>query len=846
MGMKDDTGVNPAGLENSRKATGSDLALESHFEEEGLDFVGYWRIVKRNKKGILGITFISVLIGALSAFSITPIYKAETTLQVNPLQPDIGLSEQRVDTAQISLFYETQNEIIRSRAIAALVVDKLNLVSQRQAILDLAGNTTTDHNNKPPDTVSVALKTMTAWFNWYTWLPQEWRLKLDATELRNQLIGEIQDDLEVSRGKQSEIINVSYQSPDPKLAAAVANALAETYIEFGLTSRLSGAKRTASWLSTQLDELRSKVKESEAVLQAYQRKLGMVDTANQQRLASERLSSLTAELIRVQTMRVEAQVLSNQALSLQGQTSADAQSLGDILNNPTVRTLSQEENKLARKVEELSERYGDKHPKMISARSDLREARRSLQREVDKVVDSIRKDYNLALTQEQELLALIETQKQEISDLADAGFELTQLEREVENNRKLYASFLDKFKEADVAEEYDASNVRVVDQATVPSESFKPNKTRMILVAGILGLFLGFVVALLRERLDNTFKTIDNIEDRLAIPSLGVVPLVRRGEKAGSPERQVMDSPHSTFAENINNIRTSLLFSKVNQPPKTILITSATSDEGKTILSINLAAAFSHLDRTLLLEGDLRKSNITNLLGIESQPGLTDIITAQATLNDVVRCLGVDERLFVLPRGSAPDNPLRLLSSQNFHFLLEELKRNFAHIIIDAPPMLAVSDAAVLGHLADSIILAVKAESTTHEMLVEALSRLRKSGVQVTGAVLCQTDVRRMADYGSYYTHYDANYYGDSSKESPPEPQPHPAWSGGQGADQRGRTEAAVDDGQGWDHDSSAHVTYRAEIAGQAQGGHRQGASRFDEGSQRARAVRRIASNEVQ
>jgi capsular exopolysaccharide synthesis family protein len=761
--MKNDTAVNPGDLGNGRKATFPDLGLESNFEEERLDIVAYWRMAMRQKKGILGITFISVIIGVLSAFSFTPIYKAETALQINPLQPDIGLGGQRVDTPLISLFYETQHEIILSRTVAELVVKKLELVSWRQRSLDIASGDTSDDNKKSSDMLSEALWAIKARLNWNTWLPENWRPKPDATALHDQLIDEIKNGLKVSQAKQSEIVKVSYQSPDPKLAAAVANAVAEAYIEFGLTSRLSGVKNNASWLNTQLDELRSKVKESEAALQAYQRKLGIVDTANQQRLESERLSSLTAELIKVQTTRIEAQIRSNQARSLKGHAVADAKSLGDVLNSPSVRNLSKEENDLARKMQELSERYGDKHPKMISARSDLREARRSLQKEVDKIVDSIRKEYNFAVTQEQEIRSLIEAQKKEISDLADASFELALLEREVENNRKLYESFLDKFKEANLAEEYDASNVRVVDPATVPSKPFKPNKPRMIVITGILGLIFGILVALLRERLDNTFKTTDHIEDELGIPSLGIVPMVHRGEKTGALERQVMDNPHSSFAEHINYIRSSLLFSKIDQPPKTILITSATSDEGKTILSINLAAAFSQLDRTLLLDVDLRKSNITTLLGMEAQPGITEVITSQIRLNEAVIRLGSEEGLFVLPRGSAPHNPLQLLSSPNFHSLLDKLKKNFAHIVMDAPPVLAVSDATALGHLADSVILAIKAESTTHEMLSEAQSRLRKSGIQATGAVLCQTDTRRMADYVKYYDANYAKYYTYSS-----------------------------------------------------------------------------------
>ncbi|MCP4407259.1 MAG: hypothetical protein GY807_05750, partial [Gammaproteobacteria bacterium] len=333
--MKDHAIVNPGDPNNGRQGTSTNLAQNFDFEEQELDLVGYWRMAKRQKRGVLGITFICVMIGVLSAYSLTPIYQAETALQVNPIQPDIGLSRQRVETPLISLFYETQLEIIHSRSIAELVVEKLKLVEWHQRKLDLAG--TTSNGKQPSDTLSETLRMMIGWFNWRAWAPEEWHPEPDAAAQRNRLIDEIQDGLKVSRTKQSEIIKVSYQSPDPSLAAAVANAVADTYIQFGLTSRLSGVKNNASWLNAQLDELRTQVKESETALQAYQRELGIVDTANQQRLASERLSSLTAELIKVQTTRIETQIRSNQARSLTGQAAADAQSLAQVLKSPSVR-----------------------------------------------------------------------------------------------------------------------------------------------------------------------------------------------------------------------------------------------------------------------------------------------------------------------------------------------------------------------------------------------------------------------------------------------------------------------------------------------------------------------------
>ena len=730
-------------------------------DEETIDLAHYWRVVRRHKWGILSITLIAVIIGALYALSATPIYQARTVLLADPIQPNVNTQNQYVNTALVYLFYETQYEIIKSRTVAERAVDKLDLVEkykqeQQQREVEAAGE-------QEPENLFQRIRLWRQELaNWRQWLPEELRPEPapepDDATLRRQLATEIQAGLTVKGGKQSEIINVSYDSPDPERAAAVANAIADAYMEFGLNSRLSGAKKTATWLNEQLTELKNKLRQSEEALEAYQKSQGLVNSQQQQQIASTQLSTLNTELIRAQTKRSEAEILYNQVKSLKGRR-ASYESLGPVLNSAAVRALAQEEGKLSRRVKELSERYGEKHPKMIAARSDLKEARRNLQREVDKVVDNIRKQYKVAAAQERKIADLIRKQKKEIGNLKGTSFELARLEREVENNRRIYETFLARFQEADVSEEYDASNVRIIDPASVPATPYKPKKGMVAGVSAVLGLFLGVLLAFLRESLDNTFKTTDTIEEKLGIPALGLVPLVKRRRKA-PPEKQFLLDPRSQFSENINTIRTGLLFSNIDQPPQVILVTSATGSEGKSTLAANLAASLGQLDRTLLLEVDLRKPSLANTLKIRSTPGLSDLVANQTEMDEieVPRIGGRISDFHAITCGTLPPNPLELISSLHFHTVMEELRRRFKYIVLDAPPVLAVSDAAVLGHHADCVILAVKAESTTVKMAREALARLGKASVRVTGAVLTQAEPRRMSYYGGHY--YHASYYG--------------------------------------------------------------------------------------
>lgn len=722
-------------------------------EEESIDIGQYWRVIKRHKFGIFSITLICLIIGVLAAVSATPIYKAETKLIADPIQPNLDTRDQYVNSALVFLFYETQYEIIGSHNIAQKAVDKLDLLALYKA----------EQAAQPAEQQTLSLIQQAK-----VWLPisqqQELMPEPSDDELRSQLASDIQAKLKVEGGKQSEIITISYQDPDPQLAADITNAIAEAYVEFGLESRLSGAKQTSTWLNEQLGDLKAKLKQSEDALQAFQRSQGMIDTNQQERLAGTRLSTLTTELIRAQTKRSEAEIRYNQIRDKHN--SGDYASLSPILNNRTVQALEQETTKLSRSVQELSERYGEKHPKMIAARADLNEAKRNLEAEIDKVVVSVRKEYQAALDHEKQLKALTTKEKTDLGAIKGSSFELTRLEREVLNNQKLYESFLGRFQEANVSEQYDASNVHIIDPARVPGVPFKPNKPRFIIIALVLGLFMGTLFAFLREHLDNTFKTTESMEEKLKLPTLGVIPIIKntKGKNAIKPELQVISDPRSQFAENVNNIRTGLLFSNIDNPPKTILVTSATAMEGKSTLATNLAASLSQLDDTLLLEVDLRKPTVAKNLGIKPIPGIADqAMCKESILEDAIKKVGgEDDKLYAMPAGSFSHNPLELLSSDYFKKLLEQLKKTYTYIVLDGPPVLAVSDAVVVGQLTDSVIVAAKAESTRTQMTQESINRLRKANVDVTGTVLCQTDAKRMNYYGSHYYHYqDTSYYGN-------------------------------------------------------------------------------------
>ncbi|MFT5311942.1 MAG: succinoglycan biosynthesis transport protein ExoP [Paraglaciecola sp.] len=736
------------------------MPQQSGEQEEVIDLSQYWRTIKRAKWGIISITLCALIIGGLIASSAIPLYRATAKIMADPQQPNADRDEQYIASALVFLYYETQYEIIQSRNIAQTVVDKLNLVEKyktEQAILPAKtsgiGDYVADIKKELGALLGHAEKKT----------PQ---LATTDADIRLMLATGIQANIEVSGGKQSQIINISYTADDPQHAADVINALSEAYIQFGLESRLSEVKNTQSWLSEQYALLKTQLRDSENKVSEFRNQQGMVDTEQQQRMANTQLQTLNSELIRAKTQLSSAE---EQFLAVQG-VNANARSLysiGPVLQNKATNDMVKEEARLSQRVNELDERYGAKHPKIIAARSELNSAQNTLKAGVNKVVLNIEKNYRLAKVQVKNIKALITQNTRGIQSLQGDNFALISLEREVDNNRRVYESFQSRLMEANVKSEFTASNVQIIDRATVPKAPFKPNIKLIILLAGVFGVFFGVVLAFLREALDNTFKTPDAIEEKLGLAALGITPIVKKQKSSVIPEKQYLDDTRSPFAESINTIRTGLIFSNIDTPPKTILVTSSTGSEGKSTLAINLASAFSQQGKTLLLEVDLRKPSIAKNLNIQSKLGLSDLVMGSVSAVDTSFKTDINGKFSIITCGTVPHNPLELLSSQKFDKVFATLKSQFDYIILDGPPTLPVSDSCIVANKVDAVIFAIKAESTRIKVTKEAVTRLQKLNANVIGAVLTVAEPHKMSYYGDHY--YSGEYYGVKPDKVPPE-----------------------------------------------------------------------------
>lgn len=690
-GYSRDSKIRPLPVENrQRPAPESDNDAQAAISK-------YIRVGLRYKWSILALALIGFVIGAVKAATAVPVYQAQTTVAIGPDYSNAVPGQNLNLYYAVSWrFYETQYEMIQSRAVAERVVEKLGLVHRENV-------------NQPKEEAIDLLAMAKAAVGWdeagdgkesTTELALDMRSPEQLQRRKEALSGTIRNGVSVSGSDQSEITRVRFESPDPELAAEVANAVVDAYIELGLEARLDRTQRTSAWLTERLEDLRKKVAESENRLQAFQKREGLVDSESMEQISSSKLKFLNDEVIRTQ-----------------------------------------------KAVAELSERYGPKHPRMVSAKAELESARGRLDEASRNIV--------------------LDTSKQ---------FELGKLEREVAANRQLYESFLGKFEESDLSSQYTITNAQIIDEAKVPKSPIKPDKNKFVFQWGMIGLFVGVLLSLFREQLHNTFRTNEDIEQKLALPVLGVVPLLdkkgkrkdrpdrsRRNRRIADnavPERFFLEDSKSAFSESINHVRTGIAYSDVDNPPKTILITSSVQGEGKTTLASNLALSFASLGRTLLIDADLRKPRVEYITTARAKGGLVEYVAGLRSLQECVVQDPECPSLYILKGGVVPPNPLELLSSQTLAKTLAELRDKFSHIVIDTAPILPVSDAIVLGHLADAMLLVVQAERTTTKMAKDGLKRLENAGIRTMGVVLTQVQVRRSAYYyDGKYQYYYGGYY---------------------------------------------------------------------------------------
>ena len=559
--------------------------------------------------------------------------------------------------------------------------------------------------------------------------------------------------------KNSRLVDISFVSANPEFAARAVNQLAREYVDQNAEQRRSNVTSGLSWLEQELERQKAKVEASERAMASYREEQNAGSLEDRQNIVVARLNQLNDVVTKAKTTLVQKESLYNQVKTLS--PGASPETIPAILQNQYIQSLKTQVAELERDRANLSERYGDRHPEIIKVNASIKDATRQLELELAKAIDAIRNDYQAALAEERALAGSLEEQKGAAMSLGRKSVSYTVLEREAQSNRQVYENLLAREKELQVLGSSRGNNVRLVEDAEVPGGPFTPNLRRTMLLASLAGLTLAVGVVVGLSYLDDTVKTPEDITAKLKAPFLGMIPKVRAGE---SPVLTAK-APHE-FGEAFRSLRTALAFSNSGGGGKVVLVTSSQPLEGKTTTACNIAIALAlGGERVLLIDADLRRPNVGTTLGIEPGVGLSNLLTAQASPREAVRQTQTSN-LWVMTAGPVPPNPSELLASDRMQALLNAQNGWFDWIVVDAPPVLAVTDAVLMAPMASGVAFVVRSEMTPQRHVKRAIETLMTGQPRLLGLVLNGVDLERNKYYYSRYYGYEHTHYYSTSPAS--------------------------------------------------------------------------------
>lgn len=740
-------------------------ARPSPVQESEIDLRELARKLWRRKNVLIAVTVLGTLTAQLAVLQMPLQYTAQSSVMVDPRENTVVdveavLSGLPADQETI----ESEIEVLLSRGLAERVVRKLALY-------------------KDPE-FNERLRPVSGWDRWKSYLSIDRLLPDPVLEMlgvrtetiplteeqqlereRISTIDTLLQKLSVGRVGRSRVIAISVTLPDPARAADVANAVADLYIVEQLEAKFDATRRATEWLNERLTGLRAEVQKSERAVESYRRRSGLVEGKGVT-LASQQASELNSQLILSRGQRAEADARLRQVQGLLG-SSSSVESVAEVLASPLIQRLRSQEAEIQRRAAELSQEYGEKHPRMINIRAEIDDIRAKIAGEVNKIVQGLRNEVAVARARETALENSMRGLEVRVASLNEREVQLRALEREAKANRELYETFLSRFKETTEQQEFQKPDARVISRADRPSDPSAPRKLLITAVALLLSAGVGVTIVFVLESLDQGFRSMEEIEAQTGVPGLGLVPaLTGLASLRKEPQDIVLERPNSAFSESVRALHAGILLSNVDHPPKSVLLTSSLPSEGKTSLSISLArlVARSGTKRVLLIDCDLRRPVVHEHLDMEIAPGIVQLMADDARLEDVLRR---DEAsgAFVLTAGGHPANPSDILTSEHFARLMTNLKDAFDLVVIDSSPVLAVSDSRILSRMVDKTIFVVRWAETRREVVRLGLKQIVEAGADIAGVVLSVVNVKKHARYGygdsGYYHGRYRKYYAD-------------------------------------------------------------------------------------
>jgi polysaccharide biosynthesis transport protein len=758
----------------------------SRREPEEVPLSHYWNILVKRRNIIVPIFLVILLAGSYFALSATKLYRASATIKIEPQNPQVtGINElQPLDWRGEYDYYQTQFALLSSRPLAARVIIELGLDSNRtfrdaQVV-----------SPNPIDHVKAWISRALGFVSYH--LAPLYKSESDGkgSQLANRSSSQVklEPELSLSPGlisrylgfiniepiKKTRLVRVHFTTPDPALSQALANAHVENFMRMSLEGRFSLTREARDFLEEKKSELRRRLEKAEMALNNFRRSHGVVSVEKGENIVVDRLVDFNKQLTAARAQRIEAESLYRTVENRNNQELAEVMKQGLVQHlKSNVATLEAEKARVATV-------FRPDHPRIQELNQQIAAARQAFDDEIAQAVRGIKSSYSAALAKERGLEAEAEKQQHAALRLRELGVDYTLLQEEVNANRSLYESVLKRLSETNVASDLAVSNMQIAERAAMPRGSSGPDVGMYLLASMVSGLFLGIGAAFLREFADSGIATPEVVWRSVGLGTLGVIPELKgRGMSAGRlidrvysrqkeaskllppPRSAAKDlvlnqSSLSIVSESYRTIRTSLLLSQPEKPPRVILLTSPSPGEGKTVTSLNLAIALAEDGYSVVLvDADMRKGCCHERLGLGRNGGLSNVLSGGLLLRDALQQTSV-ERLALLSRGIPPPNPTELLGSRKMKEVLTELRQRYDFIIIDSPPVIAISDASILSVIAEGVLLVLNAQTTSIPYAQKAVERLDVIRAHLLGVIL--NAVNLDDPHYSYYQSYKAYY----------------------------------------------------------------------------------------
>lgn len=715
--------------------------------EKTLDVQGIIAAFRRRMKLFVVVAAVVFAATALITLQQTPKYTATARVVIDQRKQSVIAKDQAVvsNLPAESSAVDTEVEILRSRSIAERVADDINLFQSKDGakkaslLKSLLGYILPSINKAP-----------------------------DPQIVREKMVDDLLDGLDVARAGDTYMIDVSYSTSDAARAALLANSFAKEYINDQIGARYNITQQTSEWLSGRLAELRRQADEADAAVQAYKAANNLV-AAQGSTIAEQEVSGLDQQLAiaRADVAEKEARLSTARSQLKRGSTGED---LGAALDSPVIQQLRQQRAVISQKVADLEGRYGDRHPDLLKSRRELIDLDAQIHSEITRIISNLEAQVEVARQHAGSLMASLGKTRSQLSGNARASVRLNELQRNSDAASAVYQSFLDRYKQASAQVGMQQSDARIVSAAKIPTSTSSPRVGLNFALGFIIALLLGIVAVVIAEMFDTGLSSPDDIELELGVPALAVIPSlesIQAGDAADvellSPEKYVVKYPLSQFAETFRSLRAAVRMCRAGKKTKLVAITSSVMDEGKTTTAMALTRISALAgDRVILIDCDLRHRGINAMLPDEQEVGLIELLSGTATLDEVIvrdKESGAD----ILPLGRTPFTPRDLLASDAMQSVLDQLSNAYDLVILDTPPVLAVSDTRGFVDKVDAVVVLARWSKTPRKVIQQALRLLQGSGAYIGGAVLSRADYRQLSAYGYGGSDY---YYSDYTSAS--------------------------------------------------------------------------------